>query len=242
MSDNTQTLQDELASCKEQLRQLQEIAKELGETTTKAAATVKDIVAKKDLFVKHFGDVQKSLADIALAAGPPTAKAETSKLSERGKIVLTSLLTLVAAVLLALLTVWLNIQSAKDIEFAKVLATQAFPDVQKVKSQMNITFAALNDYLANLGDNSQVGKRKAYVDDEDALSKALVAATLPQPIKARIQQTITHFQDAKLETEKMLAGPDRDTSFSATMKRLTEEINATYSKIDEWLFPPSFRG
>ncbi len=242
MSNDIRTPQDQLSACKEQVAQLQQVAKELGEATTTVSTLVKDIDAKKQLFVKYFEDVQKSLAAIASAAGPPTTNAASSKPSETFKIVITSLLTLVAGFFLAWFTLWINMQSAKDVEFAKALATQAFPDAQKVKAKMNLTFTALNNYLANLGDPSEAEKRKAYVDAEDALSKTLSAATVTESIKNLVQQTIAHFQDAKVKMEGMNAGPDRDMILKTTLDSLSEETKRTYKKIDDWLFPPTFRG
>jgi hypothetical protein len=149
--------------------------------------------------------------------------------------VLTSLLTLVAVILLALFTVWLNIQFAKDVELARVLGTQAFPDVQKVKSQMNITFATLHDYVVSLsgGISRDPIAGKTWLSTAIRNEPTQKPASWPTTVNRTIVSTIT---TGKLLSEWSVASKRFLRFFYFTLDRKARGVFTHLSSTSEvWL-------
>jgi hypothetical protein len=158
---------------------------------------------------------------------------------------LTSVLTLLGSLILSGFSLYINMASAKDVEFTKAGATLAFADAQKTKFQLKQAFAKLNEYLVSLGPNKEENKREAlalaFVNADGTLSDILSGATLPETVRDDVQATLQDYRKAKVDLERMNEGPERSGAIKTGLEGLEQKTKATIERIDEWLFPTAFK-
>jgi hypothetical protein len=227
VTDEFEELKQKLQASQDQVKELKAIADAMAAAVTTSQTAVDSL--------------KQSLAAAAGAVG--TTGPGAKNFSESNKIWLTSVLTLLAGLILAGFSLYINMANAKDVEFTKVGATLAFADAQKTKLQLKLALARLNEYLGNLGPNKEENKREAllFVDADRTLSDTLSAATLPEKVRDDVQATLQDYRNAKADLEKMNEGPQRSAAIKTGLEGLEQKTKATIEKIDEWLFPTAFK-